>query len=234
MEKILDELNNVYRNLGLDAAYAEIFKLFDGKIAFSTSLGIEDQAITHMLWTSGKKVKIFTLDTGRLFYETLELIFRTENKYKLKIQVFFPENTKVEKMVNQKGINLFYESIENRKECCHIRKTESLIRALYGNKLWISGLRKDQSVTRINIEPFEYDESLNIIKFYPIYNWTDNQVKEYIRDYKIPYNPLHDKGYPSIGCQPCTRAVESGEDIRAGRWWWENPDMKECGLHKKK
>lgn len=201
------------------------------KVAFSSSLGLEDQVITHIVAAIDKNTRIFTLDTGRVFPETYSLISRTNNRYDIHIHVFFPGNKEVEEMVNKKGINLFYESIENRKECCRIRKIEPLKRAFKGLDAWICGLRREQSVTRNDMQVVEWDANNNLVKINPLINWTEQQVWDYIRENNIPYNVLHDKGFPSIGCQPCTRAIKPGEDIRAGRWWWENPDQKECGLH---
>lgn len=201
------------------------------KIAFSSSLGAEDQVLTHMICDIDKSTRIFTLDTGRMFPETYKLIEKTNSRYKIKIEIFFPDFTQVEKMVGEKGINLFYDSIENRKQCCHIRKIEPLKRAFKGLDVWICGLRREQSVTRTSNQLVEWDEQNGLLKVNPLIEWTEKQVWDYIRSNNIPYNDLHDKGFPSIGCQPCTRAIKPGEDVRAGRWWWENPDKKECGLH---
>ena len=186
-----------------------------------------------MLTEINPKAKIFTLDTGRLFPETLRLLDRTNKKYAISIQVFFPDYKLVEEMVNRDGINSFYDSIEKRQLCCRIRKLEPLKRAFQGLEAWICGLRKEQSVTRHNLQLVEWDEVNNLIKFNPLMDWTEQQVWEYIHQNQIPYNRLHDQGYPSIGCEPCTRSIEPGENIRAGRWWWESPDHKECGLHKR-
>ncbi len=207
---------------------------FGSKMQLASSMGAEDQVITHMISQLESGIEIFTLDTGRMFYETYELIQKTEARYGLKINIMFPDTDKVQKMVSKKGINLFYESIDNRKLCCGIRKIEPLQRALANLDAWATGLRREQSPTRAQMQPIEWDESNNLIKVNPLYSWTENQVWEYIHKNKIPYNTLHDKGFPSIGCQPCTRAIEPGEDIRNGRWWWENPETKECGLHTKK
>jgi phosphoadenosine phosphosulfate reductase len=204
---------------------------YQGKIAFATSLGAEDQVITAMLAGMNAKLKIFTLDTGRLFQETYDLLDVTAKKYKLSIETYFPESQDVEKMVKEKGINLFYESAENRKWCCHIRKVVPLQRALSGMQVWISGLRREQSVSRTHVDIVEWDIPNQLIKINPLIDWTRKQVWDYIRDKKIPYNSLHDKGFLSIGCLPCTRAVLPGENERAGRWWWENAGNKECGLH---
>lgn len=202
-----------------------------GKVAFSSSLGAEDQVLTHMLAGIGKPFKLFTLDTGRMFQECYELLEITRQRYSLPFEVYFPEASRVEKMVSEKGINLFYESVENRKQCCHIRKIEPLRRALKGMEIWITGVRRDQSVTRGDTGTLEWDADLGLIKVNPLIDWSNEEVWNYIRERKVPYNTLHDKGFPSIGCLPCTRAILPGEDIRAGRWWWEHPDLKECGLH---
>jgi phosphoadenosine phosphosulfate reductase len=204
---------------------------FKGNIALASSLGAEDQALTHMIAKSHPSVKIFTLDTGRMFPESYELLERTNKHYDINIEVFFPDYSQVEKMVNEKGINLFYESIENRKLCCGIRKVEPLQRAFRGLQAWVCGLRREQSVTRFNIEPVEWDEGNQLVKINPLVDWTQEALWEYIKSNDVPYHTLHDKGFPSIGCQPCTRAVKPGEDVRAGRWWWEEPEKKECGLH---
>ncbi len=208
-------------------------KEFEGKTAFSTSLGAEDQVIAQMIAAIDKSANIFTLDTGRLFPETYDLIDLTSKKYDLTIRIMFPDAEETEKMVNSKGINLFYERIENRKLCCHIRKIAPLKRAFTGLDAWICGLRREQSVTRKDLQLVEWDEANGLIKVNPLINWTESQVWEYIKSNHIPYNKLHDQGFPSIGCQPCTRAILPGEDVRAGRWWWENPESRECGLHKK-
>ena len=226
-------LNERFQHTEPEAIVAYFIEQLGDKIALSSSLGAEDQVLTHMVAQINSKTKIFTLDTGRLFPETYDLIDRTSRKYKLSIQVYFPDAEKVQAMVNHKGINLFYDSIENRKLCCQIRKIEPLKRAFHGLNAWICGLRSDQAVTRQEIGVVEWDEANQLIKINPLAKWSEQQVWDYIKTNKIPYNPLHDKNYPSIGCLPCTRAVMEGEDIRAGRWWWENPDTKECGLHKR-
>ncbi len=204
---------------------------YKGRIALSSSLGAEDQVLTEMIALLDRDTRIFTLDTGRLFPETYDLIERTNEKYGIRIDIMFPDYKRVQQMVKEKGINLFYESIENRKLCCGIRKLEPLERAFKGLDVWICGLRKDQSVTRFFNSLVEWDENNGLIKVNPLINWREKDVWDYIKSRHIPYNPLHDQGYPSIGCQPCTRAVKPGEDIRAGRWWWEQPEQKECGLH---
>jgi phosphoadenosine phosphosulfate reductase len=206
---------------------------FGDKIALASSLGAEDQVLTHIIVRINPAVRIFTLDTGRMFSETYDLIERTNRQYGINIEVFFPDHTRVEEMVREKGINLFYESIENRKLCCGIRKMEPLRRAFGGLNAWICGLRREQSVTRFSVEAVEWDEGNGLVKVNPLAEWNEKQLWDYIKDEQIPYNALHDKGFPSIGCMPCTRAVRPGEDIRAGRWWWEEPEKKECGLHNK-
>ena len=231
MESKVSEYNRQFAGKEAGEILAAVMRKHPGKAVFSSSLGAEDQVITHMLAKQGFTSGIFTLDTGRLFPETYELLEKTNARYGIKIQVFFPDTGRVEEMVREKGINLFYHSIENRKRCCHIRKTEPLRRALSGQEVWITGLRREQSPTRRDLALAEWDPVNAIIKINPLLEWTEKQVWDFIRLHKIPYNVLHDKGFPSIGCQPCTRAIMPGEDIRAGRWWWENPDTRECGLH---
>ena len=204
---------------------------FGQKITFASSLGAEDQVITDMLSKIKRNITIFTLDTGRMFPETYDTLEKTCNHYNIRIKVFFPDYEKVEEMVEEKGINLFYRSVENRQRCCFLRKKEPLKRAFQGMDAWICGLRKEQSVTRINNKVVEWDEQNGLFKINPLIDWSEKELWDYIKQYKVPYNELHDKGFPSIGCQPCTRAVKPGEDVRAGRWWWEEPEKKECGLH---
>jgi len=204
---------------------------FGQKITFASSLGAEDQVITDMLSKIKRNITIFTLDTGRMFPETYDILEKTCNYYNIRIKVYFPDYKKVEEMVEEKGINLFYRSVENRQRCCFLRKKEPLKRAFQGMDAWICGLRKEQSVTRINNKVVEWDEQNGLFKINPVIDWSEQELWDYIRQHKVPYNELHDKGFPSIGCQPCTRAVKPGEDVRAGRWWWEEPEKKECGLH---
>jgi len=204
---------------------------FGDKAAFSTSLSWEDQVITHYIFSNNLPIRVFTLDTGRLFPETYSVLSRTIERYKKKIEVFFPKHEAVESLVTEKGPSSFYTSLENRKDCCFIRKVEPLNRALEGVECWITGLRSDHSENRKDMTMVENDDQRGIVKVHPIFNWTLEQVKEDIKKNNIPYNSLHDKGFVSIGCQPCTRAVKEGEDFRAGRWWWEQNDKKECGLH---
>lgn len=230
--KQIEQWNSDFRSSSPENVLQYFLDKFKGHIALSSSLGAEDQVLTKMIADIDPLTKIFTLDTGRVFPETYDLMARTNEKYGIKLQVYFPEAKKVEEMVNEKGINLFYESIENRKLCCNIRKIEPLKRAFTGLEAWICGLRKDQSVTRFYTNLVEWDEGNGVIKINPLLNWSEKQVWDYIKTNEVPYNVLHDNGFPSIGCQPCTRAIKPGEDVRAGRWWWETPEQKECGLHK--
>jgi phosphoadenosine phosphosulfate reductase len=206
---------------------------FGDRIVLSTSLGLEDQVLTEMVLRQRRNVEVFTLDTGRLFPETYDLIARTNKYFGIRMKTYFPDPAEVEKMVAEKGINLFYDSVENRKRCCGIRKVAQLPRAFAGKEAWICGLRKDQSVSRFFNKLVEWDANNRLVKINPLIHWTEKEVWHYIKSHNIPYNVLHDNGFPSIGCEPCTRAVEAGEDIRAGRWWWENELHKECGLHKR-
>ncbi len=230
--KQIEKWNAEFRNKSAEDILTFFLEKFKGRIALASSLGAEDQVLTQLIASIDQHTEIFTLDTGRVFPETYDLMSRTNEKYGIKLRVYFPDAEKVEGMVNEKGINLFYESVENRKLCCGIRKVEPLKRAFKGLDAWICGLRKEQSVTRFFTNAVEWDEGNGLIKINPLLNWTEKQVWEYIKTHDIPYNILHDKGFPSIGCQPCTRSIEPGEDVRSGRWWWESPEQKECGLHK--
>lgn len=203
----------------------------DERVVFSTSLGLEDQVLTHLLFTGNLPVTVFTLDTGRLFPETYTVLQRTRERYNKPIQVFFPDTAAVEQLLTTKGPFSFYESIDNRKACCFIRKVEPLQRALRGNTIWITGIRAGQSGNRSDMPMVEWDETNQVIKIHPLLHWSLNEVKWFIDQHNVPYNPLHDKGFVSIGCQPCTRAIREGDDFRAGRWWWEDTSKKECGLH---
>jgi phosphoadenosine phosphosulfate reductase len=226
----LKELETFLKNASVDDGLKKIAESFPGKVKFSTSLGQEDQVLTDMIARHSIDVSIFTLDTGRLFNETYELIEKTEARYKKKIEIYFPEAGAVEEMVNEKGINLFYNSVEERKLCCHIRKVVPLNRALTGASVWITGLRSSQTSIRQDLPVIEWLPEKNLFKYNPLLNWSYDDVMDYIHTNSVPYNPLHDKGFVSIGCLPCTRAIEPGEDPRAGRWWWET-SQKECGLH---
>jgi len=226
-------LNERFKDASPEEVLAYVLKEFKDRIALSSSLSIEDQALTKMIVDIDKSTRIFTLDTGRLFPETYQLIDRTNLTYDIKIEVFFPDYREVQRMVREEGINLFYNSIESRHRCCAIRKLEPLKRAFKGLDAWICGLRHEQSVTRKNMQLIEWDDQHDIVKVNPLINWTEQQVREYIHDHHVPYNKLFDKGYPSIGCEPCTRAVKPGDDPRSRRWWWEAPDKRECGLHQR-
>lgn len=228
----INELNNKVSHLETKEVLKYVFQNFNHKeIGFSSSFGAEDQALTHMLLSVEKNAHIFTLDTGRLHPETYSVMDATNLKYGIKVKVLFPNTKEVEDLYKTQGINGFYESIQNRKSCCFIRKIEPLQRALKPLKVWITGLRAEQSITRENLDMFEFDENNDVIKVNPLLHWSEKDIWDFIKAERIPYNKLHDQGFPSIGCAPCTRAVKDGEDIRSGRWWWENPEHKECGLH---
>jgi phosphoadenosine phosphosulfate reductase len=219
------EGKSIEENLALLAAQ------FPGQIAFSSSLGIEDQLITHYIFENDLPIRVFSLDTGRLFNETYTLLHKTNQHYGKKIEVFFPKHEAVEQLVTEKGTMSFYNSIADRKQCCFIRKVEPLQRALQGVQLWITGIRAEQSDARQDLQLLEWDPGFQTIKYNPLLHWAFDEVREAVRKLRIPYNPLHDKGFVSIGCAPCTRAIAEGEDFRAGRWWWEDNSKKECGLH---
>ena len=206
---------------------------FGAKIALASSFQCEESALIDMMHKiAGKNFRVFTLDTGRLNEETYEVMDRVRSKYKIKIESYFPLHEKVQALEREKGFFSFRESVDARKECCGIRKVEPLGRALKGLEAWITGLRRSQSVTRTDVRKIEPDAAHpGLYKLNPLADWTGEDVWGYIRKNEVPYNRLHDQGYPSIGCAPCTRAVKPGEDVRAGRWWWENPEHKECGLH---
>lgn len=207
------------------------YKQFGPRLKFATSLGEEDQVLTDMIAGVQPEIKIFTLDTGRLFPETYDLLAKTQKRYPVRIEVYYPDTQAVQEMVMTKGINLFYESVDNRKTCCGIRKVEPLQRALKNTDAWITGLRKAQSVTRTELKTFEWDAANQKVKINPLADWSFEQMKMYIKEHQVDVNPLHGQGFVSIGCSPCTRAIKAGEDVRAGRWWWEAPEQKECGLH---
>ncbi len=219
------------KGLAADGLLAYAARHFAGKLAFATSLGLEDQVITHMIYAQSLPIPIFTLDTGRLPEQTYETLAATERRYGLRIEVVFPDAADVQKMVAEQGINLFRDSVEGRKACCRVRKVLPLQRRLAGLEAWVAGLRREQSPTRQDLAAVQWDGVSGLLKINPLSDWTLQQVWQYIRRHKVPYNKLHDEGYPSLGCEPCTRAVREGEDIRAGRWWWEKPEHKECGLH---
>jgi phosphoadenosine phosphosulfate reductase len=227
----LKELNNQFAGKTADERLEILVSEFKGKILFTTSFGIEDQVITHKIFSNNLDIKVVTLDTGRLFPETYDVFSQTILKYRKKINVYFPDYLSVEELVSEKGPFSFYDSRENREECCKIRKVVPLSRALTGMECWISGIRASQSDNRGTMSDLEYDDDKKIIKFHPLFDWSFEDVESYIKGNKIPYNALHDKGYLSIGCEPCTRPVIKGQDFRSGRWWWENDGPKECGCH---
>lgn len=231
MKEKLEEIAEKIRGLDPVDGLKHFAAQYPGEIVFSTSFGWEDQVITHMIFANDIPIEVFTLETGRLFPETYYVWNRTLEIYNKPIKAYFPQAEAVQAMVNKKGPNSFYESVENRKECCGIRKVEPLKRALNGNKLWVTGIRSEQSLNRHDMTDLEWDEQNQMVKFHPIFYWSLDEVKAYIKKNNIVYNTLHDKGFPSIGCAPCTRAVREGEDFRAGRWWWEDQSKKECGLH---
>lgn len=228
---LIKELKNQLNGLSIEEQLKILISLFPEKIIFTTSLGIEDQVITHKIFRNNLNIKVATLDTGRLFPQTYDVLSNTLIRYNKKIDVYFPEYEDIEKMVTEKGPLSFYKSVENRKECCRLRKVVPLNRALKGMECWISGIRADQSDNRNQMDWLEYDEDKNLYKFHPLFNWSLDEVTRFVKENNVPYNTLHDKGYISIGCEPCTRAIKPGEDFRAGRWWWENEGPKECGLH---
>ncbi len=225
------QIADMAKVLPIEEVIKKLAEEFPGQITFSTSFSFEDQVITHMILSNQLPLKIFTLDTGRLFGETYSVWSATNENYHTEIKGYYPDHSLLEPFVAEKGPNSFYESVENRKGCCYIRKVEPLKRALKGNAIWITGLRAEHSANRHDMPQVEWDESNQIIKYHPILHWSTREVKDYINENNIPYNILHDRGFVSIGCAPCTRAIKPGEDFRAGRWWWEDNSKKECGLH---
>ena len=234
MDKIknkINDYNSVLESLSLEEALLFVAETIKGKKVFSTSFGIEDQLLTHFINGVNKDISVFTLDTGRQFNETYEVFDKTQNKYKnIKIRVYYPLESDVQEYVQAEGINGFYNSVESRKKCCFVRKVIPLKRALEGADVWITGLRAEQSANRETMQYLEWDEDNNLVKFNPLLKYTLEEVEAIVNKNNIPINSLYRKGYLSIGCAPCTRALEKGEDFRAGRWWWEN-GKKECGLH---
>jgi phosphoadenosine phosphosulfate reductase len=204
---------------------------FPQRAVFSTSFGLEDQAITHLIFSNDLPIRVFTLDTGRLFPETYATWSRTLDRYQKPVEAFAPRAAGLEKLLNAQGPNGFYRSVDARQACCRVRKVEPLARALSGQALWITGIRADQSAGRGHLDALEWDRGYGLFKFHPLFDWSFGQVREFVALHNVPYNPLHDRGFVSIGCAPCTRAIQEGEDFRAGRWWWEDQEKKECGLH---
>lgn len=230
MEEYITHLNKKFKGLRLEEAFEALASENFKNLAFSTSFGLEDQVLTHHIFSSKLPIEVFTLDTGRLFEETYEVFHTTQKKYNTPIITYFPEAKDIEQLLAAKGPFSFYNSVEDRKECCHLRKVKPLQRSLQGVDLWITGLRAEQSNARQKLRLFQYNDAFGLIKFNPLAHWTLEAVETYIKDHKVPQNKLHQKGYVSIGCAPCTRAITPGEDLRAGRWWWET-SKKECGLH---
>ncbi len=226
-------LNSELQEMSITEKLRYLTAVYKGNVIFTTSFGYEDQVITDYIFKNDFSVKVITLDTGRLFEETYKVYRSTVEKYGKPIKAYFPPADKVEQMLEEKGPFSFYESLENRKECCYIRKVISLKRALKGNEIWITGIRASQSENRSDLTEFEWDEHNQIIKYNPLLDWSLDDVKQYVKENYVPYNVLHDRGFVSIGCEPCTRAIRPGEDFRAGRWWWEQNSGKECGLHEK-
>lgn len=227
----LPQLEQWAAGSSMEAFMARLASHFEGRVTFSTSFSYEDQVITEKIATPQLPVRIFTLDTGRLFAETYSVWRATLERYQVPIHAYYPDQYSLQDFVTQKGPNSFYESVELRKACCAIRKVEPLKRALKEQSVWITGLRAAHSSDRKEMPQLEWDPVNQVIKYHPILHWSNEEVKSYINLKNIPYNPLHDKGFVSIGCQPCTRAIKPGEEFRAGRWWWEDQSKKECGLH---
>lgn len=224
-------MSDLHRRVAETSAILERIARDFTPAVFASSLAAEDMVLTDLILKAELPIAIFSLETGRLHAETLAMIDRVKETYDYDIALFRPDPLAVERYVTQNGLNAFYESVDMRKECCRIRKVEPLGRALAGKRAWITGQRRAQSTTRAELAVQEDDLSHAMQKFNPLTDWSEENVWEYLRTHQVPYNSLHDRGFPSIGCEPCTRAVQPGEDVRAGRWWWENPESKECGLH---
>lgn len=233
-ERDIQAIANALENKTAQEVLEWALKEFHPNIALASSFGAEDVVLIDMLMKINPKARVFTLDTGRLHQQTYDVMDSIKERYNLTIETYYPDTKAAEEMVRQFGFNLFYKSIEMRKKCCGVRKVEPLRRALSGLSAWITGLRREQAATRTKVSKVEIDAANGgIVKVNPLADWTNHQVWSYIKKHSVPYNKLHDENFPSIGCAPCTRAVQPGEDIRAGRWWWENPEQKECGLHKR-
>ncbi len=230
-EQLTDKYNSQLTEKSIVAKLQYLAETHPGKVVFTTSFGYEDQVVTDLIFKNDIDINVVTLDTGRLFPETYKVFNSTLEKYKKPIKVYCPPSKELEFLTSEKGPFSFYESLENRKECCFVRKVIPLKRALEGNEIWITGLRASQSNNRSEMREFEFDEGNDIIKFNPLMTWSLEETIDYVKAKHVPYNVLHDKGFVSIGCQPCTRAIQPGEDFRAGRWWWEQGSGKECGLH---
>jgi len=229
----LTRLSNLLDGRPIVEGIKELLNSYPGKVIFTTSFGIEDQVLTDIIFRNNLQVEVATLDTGRLFPETYQVFSETIIKYRKKITVLFPDAEDIQKLMSEKGPFSFYESKENRLECCYLRKVVPLNKILKNYSIWITGIRAEQSGNRASMANIEYDEGKKMIKYHPVFRWTLQEVEKYISDNHVPYNALHDKGYLSIGCEPCTRPVLKGEDFRSGRWWWETDGAKECGCHVK-
>lgn len=227
------QLNELLEGISENSSGTDFLQLlvdrFPNEIIFSTSFSYEDQVVTHLI--KNLDIAVFTLDTGRLFEQTYETWSATKAFFKKEIKAFYPDAEQLRQFVTENGPDSFYRSVENRKACCDIRKVQPLKKALQGYKVWITGLRAEHSANRQNMSQLEWDADNQIIKYHPLLHWTSQQVKDYVKENRLPYNYLHEKGFVSIGCAPCTRAIQEGEDFRAGRWWWEDANKKECGLH---
>ena len=227
----IQRISQLIQNADIAQNLRDIAAQYPGEVIFSTSFSWEDQAISHIIFSEKIDIEVFTLDTGRMFPETYSTWSRTLERYNQPITPYYPDAVSLQNFVAEKGPNNFYESVENRKQCCFIRKVEPLQRAVKGKKVWITGIRAEHSPNRHDMTQVEWDGSNNIVKYHPILHWSTDETVAFINKNGIPYNPLHDKGFVSIGCAPCTRAIRPGEDFRAGRWWWEDASKKECGLH---
>jgi len=227
----VSNLQNQLASLPIPEALKLLAQTFPGQVTFSSSFSYEDQLITDLIQKSAPDISIFTLDTGRHFGETYTVWSRTNDRYGIRVKPYYPDTESIQAFVAANGPNAMYESLDLRKGCCYLRKVEPLKRALAGNAVWITGLRAEHSAARQNLDVVEWDEGNGIIKYNPILYWSFENVLQYINENNVPYNSLHDKGFVSIGCAPCTRAIKPGEDFRAGRWWWEDASRKECGLH---
>lgn len=228
---MIEQIKKDLRHADARSIIRYIDQTYGNQAVFSTSFGIEDQVVTSLIAEEGAKISLFTLETGRLFPETYYVWNRTLETYQVDIRAYYPQTQAVESLLREKGPSSFYNSVEDRKECCYIRKIEPLKRALKGYSIWITGIRAEQSQNRDAMDFVEWDEINQIIKIHPLFDWSFAETETYVNEHQVPYNSLHDKGFVSIGCQPCTRAIKKGEDFRAGRWWWEDQSKKECGLH---
>ncbi|MFQ5645393.1 MAG: phosphoadenylyl-sulfate reductase [bacterium] len=233
MDQALRQEIDSLKSASADKVLAWAYERFGNKVALACSFGAEDMVLIDLMVRISPDYRIFTLDTGRLFQETYNLMDKTRKKYGIKIETFVPDTAELEEMSREKGYNPFYKSVEDRKRCCVVRKMGPLKRALATVDAWVCGLRQSQSVTRSDMANIEIDNN-GKVKINPIIAWSEQDVWDYIKKHEVPYSKLHDEGFPSVGCRPCTRAVKEGEDVRAGRWWWESPETKECGLHSKK